>query len=112
MRLFSQSIIGYWATKSSVSIYCRIISFGLLFISNWVNGLAYFLNYHIFFFAGVHFCIIIFFMLVYGLYLLVSLFLMIKHAWELCLNSPVMLLMFIVHMCVRVAGAILIGFPV
>ena len=87
-RLFSQSFIGYWVTKSNLSIFCRIFAFGLLFISSITSYISTFTELYTQLFLSIHIFAILFAMIIFGLYLPVSIFLSIKHAKALCSNSP------------------------
>jgi len=83
-KLFSQSFIGYWVTKSKLSVICRIIAIGSLFISTILSYVSVTVCYNTTLFLTLHFIAITFSMVVFGLYFPISLFLTIKHAKALC----------------------------
>lgn len=111
-RLFSQSFIGYWITKSNLSIFCRILSIGLLFISSITSYISTFVGYYPQLFLSIHLFSIVFAMITFGLYLSVSIFLSIKHAKALCSNSPISFwscVNFSIRLCSKVAAASVLG---
>lgn len=110
--LFSQSFIGYWVTQSRLSIVCRMLSLGLLFIFSNLTYICVEVNYYPQFFLIVYPIIVGFAILVYGVYLSVALILSIKHAKALCSNSPITVvscLQFLGRTCIRVAGVLAVG---
>ena len=111
-RLFSQSFIGYWITKSNLSVICRMIAIGSVFISTILSKISVTIGYYTTFFLTLHLIAITFAMFVFGLYLPISLFLTIKHTKSLCSNSHVTLwgcINYTTRVCLRMAGVAAFG---
>lgn len=111
-RLFSQSFIGYWITQSNLSVFCRIFSIGLLLFSSIISYISTCVGYYPTLFLSIYIFSITFAMIVFGLYLPVSIFLTIKHAKALCSNSPITFwscVNFSLRLCSKIAAASAVG---